>query len=156
AVAASCAAAPTRKTNWNSPSATAYASDVEPRPEDFIPVPASLARLRRFPLDGALLLFDRDSGLSALCDGPETTHLRQRAPRVIHSAIPSACNLACAFCCGDLDVTSIGRAEGAFELLAELAGGGVLEVAFGGGEPFALRGIEALARRLHAETPLAI
>jgi hypothetical protein len=27
-----------------------------------VPVPAPFAGLRRFPLDGALLLFDRDSG----------------------------------------------------------------------------------------------
>ena len=39
--------------------------------------------MHRFELDGALLLFDRDTGPCALCDGPETAHLRQRAPRFV-------------------------------------------------------------------------
>jgi hypothetical protein len=36
------------------------------RPEDGIEIPAPFRHLRRFPLDGALLLFDRDSGLKVL------------------------------------------------------------------------------------------
>ena len=41
-------------------------------PEDEVEVPLPLRRLRRFALDGALLLFDRRTGLTAVCDGPET------------------------------------------------------------------------------------
>jgi MoaA/NifB/PqqE/SkfB family radical SAM enzyme len=41
-------------------------------------------------------------------------------------------------------------------MLADLARAGVLEVAFGGGEPFAFRGFESLVARLYDETPLAI
>jgi MoaA/NifB/PqqE/SkfB family radical SAM enzyme len=126
------------------------------RPEDLVPVPAALAHLRRFPLDGALLLFDRDTGVSALCDGPETAHLRQRAPRVVQLGITNACNLACAFCCREIEAASEWTVESAFALLAGLARAGALEVAFGGGEPFAFRGIEELTRRLHRETALAV
>lgn len=112
--------------------------------------------MRRFPLDEALLLFDRDSGLNILCDGPETAHLRQRAPRVIQFGITNRCNLACAFCSRDLTASSNWTFETAFSILAELAQAGVLEVAFGGGEPWAFPGFDQLVRRLYDETPLAV
>lgn len=127
-----------------------------PGPERDIILPRELAHLRRFPLDGALLLFDRDTGLSALCDGPETAHLRQRVPRVVQMAITNHCNLACAFCYRPPDAVSAWTAEEAFVLLRDLAGAGTLEVAFGGGEPLGFRGFDALVRRLHDETPLAV
>jgi MoaA/NifB/PqqE/SkfB family radical SAM enzyme len=114
------------------------------------------ASMRRFPLDGALLLFDRDSGLCALCNGPETAELRQQAPRFVQFGITNACNLACSFCSRDQRATSRWTVESAFELLAELAAAGVLEVAFGGGEPFAFRRLPELICRLHDETPLAV
>jgi len=46
--------------------------------------------------------------------------------------------------------------DSAFEVLAELGASGVLEVAFGGGEPFTFRGFATLVRRLYTETPLAV
>jgi hypothetical protein len=61
-----------------------------------IDVPAQLAQfatLRRFPMHGALLLFDRDTGLNVLCKGPETSALsraqalRPVAPRVVQFGI---------------------------------------------------------------------
>jgi hypothetical protein len=111
---------------------------------------------RPFPLDAALLLFDRETGTNVLLDGEETAALRQRAPRSIMFGITNRCNLACAFCSRDVRAESAWTAGEAFELLADLARAGVLEVAFGGGEPFAFRGFETLVARLHAETPLAI
>lgn len=112
--------------------------------------------LRPFPLDGALLLFDRDTGDNVLLDGPETAALRMRAPRSVQFGITNRCNLACAFCSRDLAAESAWTSEDAFDLLADLALAGVLEVAFGGGEPFAFRGFEDLVARLHDETPLAV
>src|SRR5262245_11177603 len=112
--------------------------------------------MRPFPMDGALLLFDRASGTNALCDGPETAHLRQRAPRVVQFGITNACNLACAFCSRDQEAASDWTPEEAFRVLAELAACGVLEVAFGGGEPWAFPGFAELVCRLHDETPLAV
>jgi MoaA/NifB/PqqE/SkfB family radical SAM enzyme len=121
-----------------------------------VPIPASLVHLRRFPMDGALLLFDRDSGLNALCEGAETAHLRQRAPRAIQFGITNRCNLACTFCSRDLEARSAWTADEAFAVLAELAGAGVLEVAFGGGEPWVFPRFEELVCRLYDETPLAV
>jgi MoaA/NifB/PqqE/SkfB family radical SAM enzyme len=121
-----------------------------------IEVPAAFAHLRRFPMRDALLLFDRDTGLNVLCDGPETAGLRPVAPRVIQFGITNRCNLACSFCSRDIDAESAWTADTAFAILAELAEAGVLEVAFGGGEPFTFRGFASLVRRLHAETPLAV
>jgi MoaA/NifB/PqqE/SkfB family radical SAM enzyme len=107
-------------------------------------------------MDGALLLFDRESGMNVLCDGPETAHLRQRAPRAVQFGITNACNLACSFCSRDGEATSDWTPDTAFRVLADLAEAGVLEVAFGGGEPWVFRGFPELMRRLHDETPLAV
>lgn len=119
-------------------------------------LPPELAWMRPFPMDGALLLFDRESGTNVLCDGPETGHLRQRAPRVVQFGITNDCNLACSFCSRDVAVDSDWTFEDAFHMLAELSAAGVLEVAFGGGEPWAFPKFADLVRRLHAETPLAV
>jgi len=121
-----------------------------------IDVPAQFATLRRFPVHGALLLFDRDTGLNVLCDGPETAALRPVAPRVVQFGITNHCNLACSFCSRDLDAASGWTVDTAFAMLAGLAEAGVLEVAFGGGEPWTFRGFAELVRRLHAETKLAV
>jgi hypothetical protein len=58
-----------------------------------------------------LLLFDRESGTNVLCDGPETAHLRQRAPRVVQFGITNACNLACSFCSRDREAFNAGGDE---------------------------------------------
>jgi hypothetical protein len=111
---------------------------------------------RRVELDGAILLFERRRGTHVLLDGPELAHCRQRAPRVIQMAATNRCNLACHFCSRDQSVDSSWTADEVFAWLAELAGAGVLEVAFGGGEPWLLPGFDALVTRLHDRTPLAV
>src|SRR5688572_27464296 len=121
-----------------------------------VDVPIEFAAWRRFALDDALLLFDRDTGWNALCDGPETAGLRQLAPRAVQFAITNVCNLACTFCSRDVTDASEWTVDSAFAFLRDLAAAGVLEVAFGGGEPFAFRGYDELVRRLRAETPLAV
>ena len=73
-----------------------------------------------------------------------------------NSASTNRCNLACSFCYRPLEAASAWTVESALELLAELAEAGVLEVAFGGGEPWVFPGFETLLRRLHDETPLAV
>ncbi len=124
--------------------------------EDDVEVPSALAGMRRYALDDALLLFDRRTGLTAICDGPETVGLRMRAPRVVQFAITNACNLACTFCSRDVSAASGWSADDAFALLRDLSAHGTLEVAFGGGEPLAFKGFAALVRRLHEETALAV
>lgn len=121
-----------------------------------IPVPEGMATWRRFALDDAMLLFDRDTGWNALCDGPETAGLRQAVPRMVQFAITNVCNLACSFCSRDVDSASEWTVDSAFTMLRDLAELGVLEVAFGGGEPFAFPGYCDLVRRLRMETPLAV
>lgn len=121
-----------------------------------IAVPAAFARFRRFELDGALLLFNRATGVNALCEGPETEHLRQRAPRVVQLGLTNHCNMACEFCSRDTSAASTWSADDLVRFAHELADAGVLEIAFGGGEPWAFPRFDALVRQLHAETPLAI
>src|SRR6185436_16324680 len=118
--------------------------------------PPELAWMRPFPMDGALLLFDRESGTNVLCDGPETAHLRQHAPRVVQFGITNHCNLACSFCSRDLEAESAWTLDDAFHILADLSRAGVLEVAFGGGEPWAFPRFADLVRRLHDQTKLAV
>jgi MoaA/NifB/PqqE/SkfB family radical SAM enzyme len=112
--------------------------------------------VRPYFLDGAVLFFDRETGTNVLLDGEELAHVRQRAPRSVQFGITNLCNLACSFCSRDREAQSAWTAEEAFTMLAELARAGVLEVAFGGGEPFAFRGFTELVSRLHDETPLAV
>lgn len=125
-------------------------------PEALLPLPPALRGLRRYALDGALLLFDRDTGLSALCDGPETAHLRRRAPRVVQFALTNECNLACSFCSRPAGAPSEWSAEEILALLRGLDAAGTLEVAFGGGEPLLFPDFVDLVRELHASTRLAV
>lgn len=103
--------------------------------------------MRRYALDGALLAFDPRTGITAHCTGPATRHLRRRVPRVIQFAITNACNLDCQFCSRDAREPSLWSADEAAVLLGELARAGVLEVAFGGGEPFVFRDLPRLLAR---------
>lgn len=111
---------------------------------------------RPHALDGALLWFHRTTGTNLRIDGPHTRHLRRRAPRLVLFGITNACNLACTFCSRDREARSEWTVDSAFDVLAGLARAGTLEVAFGGGEPLAFRGFDALVHRLASETPLAI
>lgn len=113
-------------------------------------------RVRAYLLDGALLFFDRETGTNVRFDGDELSSLRQESPRSVQFAITNICNLACAFCSRDQRAASEWTASDAFDFLHELAEWGVLEVAFGGGEPLAFRGFCELVARLHDETPLAL
>jgi MoaA/NifB/PqqE/SkfB family radical SAM enzyme len=107
-------------------------------------------------MDGALLLFDRESGTNVLCDGEQTAHLCQRAPRVVQFAITNHCNLACSFCSRDFLAESEWTVDTASRFLTGLANAGVLEVAFGGGEPWAFSQFTELIQKLYDETPLAV
>lgn len=111
---------------------------------------------RPFPMRGAMLLFDRETGDNVLVEDESTRALVPQAPRAVQFAITNRCNLACTFCSRDVTSASQWTAGEAFAVLADLARAGVLEVAFGGGEPFAFRGFAALVRRLYEETPLAV
>ncbi len=120
------------------------------------PSPLELQGFRAHPLDGALLWFHPRLGLNLRWDAPATRALRRAAPRVVLFAITNRCNLACDFCSRDRSAPSAWTVETAFRTLADFAQAGVLEVAFGGGEPLAFRGFDELVERLGRDTPLAL
>lgn len=109
---------------------------------------------RAHPLDGALLLFHGRTGTNVRLAGAGTRHLVRRVPRTVLFGLSNACNLACSFCSRDAAAPSTWTPDSAFGMLAGLARHGVLEVAFGGGEPFVAPGFEALLARLAEETAL--
>ncbi len=90
---------------------------------------------RAHPLDGKLLLFDRHSGLNVLLEGDETAPLRRLAPRTLLIAVTNFCNLTCPFCYRALSAPSLWRYDDLLAFCQEADAWGVLEVAFGGGEP---------------------
>jgi MoaA/NifB/PqqE/SkfB family radical SAM enzyme len=108
---------------------------------------------RKHALDNAALLFDRDRGLNILLPGQSE---RRQAPRVLQIGLLTPCNLTCSFCYRDQSAPSRLTADFLLNLLSEAAQWGVLEVAFGGGEPLLFRGFPELVRRLHDTTPLGI
>ncbi|MBK6810428.1 MAG: radical SAM protein [Sandaracinaceae bacterium] len=120
------------------------------------PCSTELRAPRSVPLDGARLLFDPRTGLNLRVEGPSTRGLVRTAPRVVLFGITNQCNLRCSFCSRDSSAPSEWTPDSAFEMLTGLAERGVLEVAFGGGEPLAFRGFDELVERLATETSLAV
>lgn len=111
---------------------------------------------RDYPLDGALLRFHPQSGTSIRIENAQTRHLQRVAPRVAMFGITNKCNLSCDFCSRDVQRESAWTLDSAAQVLQDLSAAGVLEVAFGGGEPFAFRGFADLVQQLHETTPLAL
>jgi MoaA/NifB/PqqE/SkfB family radical SAM enzyme len=101
----------------------------------FLPPDVRGLNWQAHPLDGKLLLFERDTGLNALLEGDETAHLTRIAPRTLLVAVTNACNLTCEFCYRDLENRSLWRYETLLGFCQEADKWGVLEMAFGGGEP---------------------
>jgi MoaA/NifB/PqqE/SkfB family radical SAM enzyme len=101
----------------------------------FLPPVLRAIGWRAHSLDRKLLLFDRDTGLNIQLEGEETQHLRRVAPRTLLVAITNACNMTCEFCYRDLELRSLWRYETLMDFCREIDEWGVLEIAFGGGEP---------------------
>lgn len=101
----------------------------------YLPPPLRALAWRTHPLDGKLLLFERDTGLNILLEGEETAHLKRAAPRTLLLAITNACNMTCSFCYRDLDSRSLWRYDTLMQFCREADEWGVLEVACGGGDP---------------------
>jgi sulfatase maturation enzyme AslB (radical SAM superfamily) len=122
----------------------------------FLPPPLQGLNWRAFPLDGKLLLFDRDSGLNVLLDGDETRHFQRIAPRALLIAVTNACDLTCPFCYRDRQSPSRWRYESLLRFCQEADQWGVLEVAFGGGEPLLFPRWDDFIGELYATTRLSI
>lgn len=108
------------------------------------------------PLDGALLLFERDTGVNIKLEGEETTHLRRLAPRTLLIAVTNICNLTCSFCYRNLKSPSDWTYDSLVTFCQEANEWGVLEVAFGGGEPTLFPEWERFIHELYESTQLAI
>src|SRR5579872_6935690 len=102
---------------------------------DYLPPQLRALPWQVHPLDGKLLLFERNTGLNILLDGEETQHLLRTAPRTLLIAVTNACNLTCPFCYRDLASASTWRYDTLLKFCQDADRWGVLEVAFGGGEP---------------------
>jgi MoaA/NifB/PqqE/SkfB family radical SAM enzyme len=108
------------------------------------------------PLDGKLLLFEREHGLNVLLEGEEVLHLQRVAPRSLLIAVTNGCNMACPFCYRDHTARSLWRYETLLAFCQAAAAWGVLEVAFGGGEPLLFPHWADFICELYATTHLAI
>jgi len=111
---------------------------------------------REIPLNNAVEFFDPATGHRLHVDAPQSSKLRQQAPRSVQFALTNQCNLSCWFCSRPTERASTWTVESALELLADLDRLGVAEVAFGGGEPLVFRGLFELVERLVTETRLAV
>jgi MoaA/NifB/PqqE/SkfB family radical SAM enzyme len=120
-------------------------------PEDLHQLP-----WRAHPLDGKLLLFDRDTGLNVLLEGEETTHFRRVAPRALLIGVTNACDLKCPFCYRDKRARSRWTYESLLDFCQQADEWGVLEVAFGGGEPLLFPRWAKFIRELYETTRLSI
>ncbi len=107
-------------------------------------------------VDGGLLRFDRRTATNVLVRGPDLASSVRSAPRALQVGLVSSCNLSCAFCYRDAKAPSRLTAPFLVELLTAAADWGVLEVAFGGGEPLLFDGFVAMLEELHARTPLGL
>jgi hypothetical protein len=117
--------------------------------------PPDRRAFRIHALDGAALYFQPTTGIQVRIATAATAALRRQAPRVAMFGITNACNLACAFCSRDLARPSTWTVATAAAALRGLHTAGTLEVAYGGGEPFAFRGFAELVAELDATTALA-
>src|SRR5689334_20210323 len=102
---------------------------------DYLPPALREIDWQMHPLDGGLLLFNRDTGLNIKMEGEETAELRRVAPRTLLIAVTNVCNLQCHFCYRNLASASDWTYDNLLEFCQQASEWGVLEAAFGGGEP---------------------
>ncbi|HLY25439.1 MAG TPA: radical SAM protein [Aggregatilineales bacterium] len=122
----------------------------------YLPPPLRDLPWRAHPMDGKLLLFERNTGLNVLLEGEETAHFQRIAPRSLLVAVTNACNMTCPFCYRDLESRSLWRYENLLQFCQEADAWGVLEVAFGGGEPMVFPRWQEFICALHETTGLGI
>jgi len=109
---------------------------------------------RALELDGHVLLFDRMTGTNVLVTNDTTAGLRRVAPRMLQVALTNACNKACSFCYRPLDAKSQWSFDDLLELARFCDAWGVLEIAFGGGEPTVFPRFAELLSAIWNETGL--
>ena len=107
---------------------------------------------RVLELDGEVLLFDRDTGTNMLIDTERTRDLRRAAPRMLQVALTNACDKSCGFCYRPLEAKNKWSFDDLVELARVCDRWGVLEIAFGGGEPTLFPRFPELLRTIWTET----
>lgn len=122
----------------------------------YLPPEMRRLRWRAHPLDGKLLLFERDMGLNVLLEGEETAHFERVAPRSLLIAVTNLCNLTCSFCYRDLTTPSSWTYESLMAFCRAASEWGVLEVAFGGGEPMLFKNWQRFIVELHESSGLCV
>lgn len=90
---------------------------------------------RALDLDGKALFFDRNTGVNVLVENDKTRALVRRSPRMIQVALTNACNKTCSFCYRPLEAKSRWSFDDLVRLAEVCDQWGILEIAFGGGEP---------------------
>lgn len=113
-----------------------------------------MANWRAWPTDGKLLMFDRDTGCNQLLSGEETAHLVQKAPRSIQLALTNACDKSCSFCYRPEKARSMWTFDEVLDFCHFCEDWGVLEIAFGGGEPTLFPRLPELLKRIWTETKI--
>jgi len=124
--------------------------------KNFLPPQLRGLNWQTHPLDGALLLFDRDTGLNIKLEGEETEHLTRVAPRTLLIAVTNICNLSCPFCYRNLKSPSDWTYDSLMTFCQQAGEWGVLEMAFGGGEPTLFNNWERFIHELYDTSNLAI
>jgi MoaA/NifB/PqqE/SkfB family radical SAM enzyme len=122
----------------------------------YLPAPLRPLPWRAHPLDGKLLLFDRQTGLNILLEGDEVAEQKRIAPRNLLIAVTNACNLSCPFCYRDLKSPSQWHYDSLMAFCRGADRWGVLEVAFGGGEPMLFPRWQEFIIDLHETSGLCI
>jgi MoaA/NifB/PqqE/SkfB family radical SAM enzyme len=109
---------------------------------------------RVVPLDGKILFFDRRTGTNVLVTSDETKDIRRAAPRQIQVALTNACNKTCGFCYRPLEAKSRWTFDELVDLAKRASEWGVLEIAFGGGEPTIFPKFAELLQTIWRESPI--
>lgn len=107
---------------------------------------------RALELDGEVLLFDRDTGTNVLIDNAKTRELKRAAPRMLQVAITNACDKDCSFCYRPMEAKNRWSFDDIVELARVCDRWGVLEIAFGGGEPTLFPRFPELLREIWTTT----
>jgi MoaA/NifB/PqqE/SkfB family radical SAM enzyme len=111
---------------------------------------------QKHPVDGGVLSFHRESGTNVLVRNADTRASLRAAPRSLQIGLLTPCNLRCGFCYRDTSAPSRLSFDFLVDLLRKADQWGVLEVAFGGGEPLLFPRFLELLRTLHADTGLGL
>lgn len=109
---------------------------------------------RALELDGQVLLFDRNTGTNMLVTNEKTAALERAAPRMLQVALTNACDKSCDFCYRPLEAKSKWSFDDLLELARVCDEWGVLEIAFGGGEPTLFPRFPELLREIWTQTNL--